>query len=690
METAEQESHDDNYYLELSSDPIRFESVSSLTNVFFDDSKQQVFAVRSGGVTGVLVKGPNQNINFRMEDKGPVISIKFSPDMNILAVQHNNFSVEFINYSPITGLDNIEYSQSCKGKNATILGFVWTHGNEILLVTDYGVELFQINPEKRTVRVLKCLSLGVNWFVFCPQSYLVLLSSGTIGNQMQTLHVTPGNLHKLTKFEVEAGATKQGKLAVYERDVALAVVYGMPCIILLRHQAGTNRSTGTASVHVYTVHKMTTIKRSHILKLDVSGKFAINVVDNLIIVHHQTTKTSMIFDIMLPGVSDGTVMHHTSVAPAKSIKPYSLKVPGKTLSNQTYEPCQLYSPNWVVFQPNIIIDAKLGCLWYIELKLDVLIELITDKVLLVEFLMQRTNAKHILIQVLQNFMMQLPVILMNMPVIFDKLNSVYRNYLESEIQNQIGTPVQNNAKSVSTAAENYKYKLELNQSDMYSHILSKFSENTIEPKMIVWVLLEYIRSLAEHGIPVQHYLHELVITTLVQRKAYYQLHQLLQYHVVADSKPLACLLLSLENLYPAAHQLALDMLKRLGNAHEEIIEVLLSKGHILPALRYVRSVGMVEQVSDRKFLEAAKATGDATLFYSVFKFFKQRSLCNATAFTKGERYQPYIQHYKHLFEGMDNSSNSDTNSNDTTVSSVLRAINSQFDSIVTWNNTEHI
>lgn len=178
-------------------------------------------------------------------------------------------------------------------------------------------------------------------------------------------------------------------------------------------------------------------------------------------------------------------------------------------------------------------------------------------------------------------------------------------------QLQMGTPLQNNVKNITTVAENFKYKLLLDQSDMYSHILSKFPEDTIEPKMIIWVLLEYIRymrivitcnnfiesslfhlnncwfcrSLAEHGIPVQHYLHELVITTLVHRKAYYQLHQLLQYHVVADSKPLACLLLSLENLYPAAHQLALDMLKRLGNAHEEIIEVLLSKGHILAALR---------------------------------------------------------------------------------------------------------
>lgn len=670
MDIDEQGKNDD-YYLELCADPIRFESVSCLTNVFFDDSKQQVFAVRSGGVTGVLVKGPDQNINFRMEDKGPVISIKFSPDMNVLAIQRTSASVEFVNYSPVSGLDHVEYSQSCKGKNATILGFVWTHGTEILIVTDHGVELFHVNPEKRNIKALKCLSLGINWFVFCPKSHLVVLSSGTVGNQIQALHVTPGNLHKLTKFEIEHSTTKPGKLAVSERDVALAMLYGTPCIILLRHQPGANRSMGTAFVYVYTVHKMMTIKKSHMLKLDVSGRFAINVVDNLIIVHHQASKTSMIFDIMLSGVSDGTVMHHTSAATAKPIKPYNLKVPGATLSDQMYQPCQLYSPNWVVFQPNIIIDVKLGCLWYIELRLEALVKMITDKVVLIEFLMQRANAKQILIQVLQSFMTQLPVSLMEMPAIFDKLNSVYRNYLESEIQNQMGTPLQSNVKNVTTVAENFKYRLLLDQSDMYSHIFSKFLEDTIEPKMIIWVLLEYIRSLAEHGIPVQYYLHELVITTLVQRKAYYQLHQLLQYHVLADSKSLACLLLSLENLYPAAYQLALDMLKRLGNAHGEIIEVLLSTGHILAALRYVRSVGMVDHVSARKFLEAAKASEDATLFHSVFKFFEKRNLRlhNTTAFTRSEQCQPYVQHFKYLFQGTDNECNSDTNSNVTTISS---------------------
>lgn len=35
--------HDDEYYLQLTNNPIRFEAVSQLTNVFFDDSNRQVF-----------------------------------------------------------------------------------------------------------------------------------------------------------------------------------------------------------------------------------------------------------------------------------------------------------------------------------------------------------------------------------------------------------------------------------------------------------------------------------------------------------------------------------------------------------------------------------------------------------------------------------------------------------------------
>ena len=43
----------------------------------------------------MIVKGPTDQMttNFRMEDKGPVISIKFSPDQQVLAIQRTKTSV---------------------------------------------------------------------------------------------------------------------------------------------------------------------------------------------------------------------------------------------------------------------------------------------------------------------------------------------------------------------------------------------------------------------------------------------------------------------------------------------------------------------------------------------------------------------------------------------------------------------
>lgn len=41
-------------------------------------------------------------------------------------------------------LDDTEYSQGSRNKNAAIIGFVWSQADEILIVTDKGVELFQV------------------------------------------------------------------------------------------------------------------------------------------------------------------------------------------------------------------------------------------------------------------------------------------------------------------------------------------------------------------------------------------------------------------------------------------------------------------------------------------------------------------------------------------------------------------
>lgn len=69
-----------------------------------------------------------------------------------------------------------------------------------------------------------------------------------------------------------------------ERDVTLATLYGTPAVLILRHQTGNQ----TAEVHIHTLSGpgMSPVK-THVLRIGASGRFAINVVDNLVIVHHQ-------------------------------------------------------------------------------------------------------------------------------------------------------------------------------------------------------------------------------------------------------------------------------------------------------------------------------------------------------------------------------------------------------------------
>ena len=52
---------------------------------------------------------------------------------------------------------------------------------------------------------------------------------------------------------------------------------------------------------------------------------------------------------------------------------------------------------------------------------------------------------------------------------------------------------------------------------------------------ILFFLTEYLRSLSERQIPAQHFLYEILINLLVRSCQWYQLHQLLQYHIIGKN-----------------------------------------------------------------------------------------------------------------------------------------------------------
>uniref|UniRef100_A0A8C2KVC7 Regulator of MON1-CCZ1 n=1 Tax=Cyprinus carpio TaxID=7962 RepID=A0A8C2KVC7_CYPCA len=610
----------DEFYLELSENPVQFENASSVNNVFFDEANKQVFAVRSGGATGVVVKGPDDksSVAFRMDDKGEVKCIKFSLGNKILAVQRTTKSVDFINFIP-------DY----------ILGFCWTSWNEVVFVTDQGIEFYQVLPDKRTLKLLKSQSINVNWYMYCPETAVLLLSTTVQGNVLQPFAFKSATMSKMSKFEIELPAVpKPAKLSLSEQAT---VNYDQLYVMYLKHHSRATNSPG-AEVVLYHLPREGTCRKTHVLKLNTTGKFALNVVDNLVVVHHQSSQSSLIYDIKLREL-DGALNVHQPVLPAQSINPYKIHLTGPAAApSQAPVPCELLFSNRISSS--------------VPVKLQPTLKLLRDKGKLMDFLLRRRDCKMVILSVCSQMLTEgdkgnLSVV----ATVFDKLNQVYKEYLDAE---QAYTAAMESGPSRSSTSYKRPVRTQavIDQSDMYTHVLSDFTEKKgVKHKFIIAVLMEYIRSLNQFQIPVQHYLYELVIKTLVQHNLFYMLHQFLQYHVLSDSKPLACLLLSLESTYPPAHQLSLDMLKRLSTANDEIVEVLLSKQQVLGALRFIRSVGAHDNISARKFLDAARQTNDTMLFYTIFRFFEQRNmrLRGNPGFNQGEHCEEHVAYFKQVF-----------------------------------------
>lgn len=657
---AKSSAENDNLYLYLGENPIRFEplSGSSAVSVFFDQTNRQVFTVRSNGAGGVTVKGPDSkvSINFRLENRGDIISMRFSSDMKVLAIQRSHCALDFVNF--IHGIDSLEYSQTCKGKGTKILGSCWTGLYEIVFITDRGIEQYQVLPDKKTVKLLKTVSLPVSWFVWSFESSVLLLSSGTVGNTLHPFSFKLGVITKLPKFDIELPSLpgqQHEQKALDQRDVATGVVYGQLYIFqfVQNQRRGSSRGTVGIDIVLFRISKDGLATKTDVLKLNVTGRCSLSILDNLIIIHHHQSKRSFFFDIRLVGDSIAGIVHHRPFLDPMPVRPFHLDLPVVPTSGAAEGQelvCELYSQSCVIFPPDVILDAKLGCFWYLHLQLEPLASLVSDKCRLIDLLLLRHDSRSVILSLCSSILSSpQPANIVVAASIFNKLNRVYHSHIEAQMSDVVI-----NAETLLSDPENMiaQKSLIVDQSDMYTHIFSKFAQsNDVPYKFAIAVVVEYIRSLSMHHIAVQHYLYELLINILVEHSCFYQLHQFLQYHVLSDSQHLACSLMSLESLYPPAYQLALDMLKRLSTASDSIVEILLSKKQLLTAVRFIQSVGLVDQVSARKFLEAAQATDCSMTFFAVFRFFEQRNLRlrGSSKFIAGEHCEEYVQHFQSLF-----------------------------------------
>lgn len=586
---VEAESGEEVELLTLSYPPITFEPISSLTNVFFDRDNQQIFCVRSNGVGGVIVKGPRNelNLSFRMEDKGSVATIRFSPSLNILAIRRRDKqAIEFLNFKngqPVFP----EYSQPFKAKNTKFQECFWLDANEILLVSEQGFEHYQIFADKRALKLIKNFSMALNWLIWSREAQVFIVSTGSYGTILNPFVYNKGAFIKLPKFEVDlpmnsirfgsiaAGSspstTSSNRFFLNESDVFVGRIYNEFYVMVIRQVlseraslaskrasvAASTPSTRTSSLNGYSeiaMYKLLTdnpAKKTNILKIDLASRFTLSIIDELVIVHDRASYSSMIFDIKMPGEFDGYVTCNYPVIKKASIQRFSQQEATGALASTDDQPsADVYSMNWIMFLPNIIIDAKLGLFWYIELNLlnsntldlRVFREIKDDYLKLIEFLLNRRNTKRHVIKACQ-IAIQEKVSLKIIGQIFNKINELYKLYLLLVANlNTNQSSMEVSGASVAVASVSLEASVGVNnpqlkdlaivdQLDMHNEVLYSLVEDApedVDSKYTIAILVEYFRSLNEQRIPVEHVLYKLLVDALIKSNRQQQLHQYLQ------------------------------------------------------------------------------------------------------------------------------------------------------------------
>ncbi|CAH8661670.1 unnamed protein product [Schistosoma rodhaini] len=604
---------------------------------------------------GVNVKSVVNDLvlNFRIDDQGEVLSIKFSENNKILGIQRTHRSVDFLNFQANCP-GGLQYSQECKNKSALLLGFVWCSNYEVLFVTNEQLELYQALPEKNTLRLNSCLPLNTCWFLWNPETHICITSDPEKKLHMFQLK-TPGTITKGPKFLSPTSVGANGDTtSIEQKHCFLTLLYDDLYFCTIRYVKLYNEQNLTRTISFYTLKIEDPIALAHLVLLDYQGPVSFSVLDNLFMVHYQSRKVTSVFDIAVNGTVHN-VIHHTPILRDISIAPFNLFskiIPSLSANLDAQIPIDLYSANWIIHLCGVVIDNSLGCSWLLCVNNMVFPKIVANHNLVVDFLLHRSSGKSVLLEYCSKLVVdgiEEVTANVNKPVNYkfdgyglnqrlDQFAFVFKricevSYCGTNVTSKLLADSDRKAPSASAPschcstvktiskglhAGSLTFYI-ISQSEIYSHLFLKNQgvERLEVRKLFRSILIEYIRIFSEHDICVD-----------------------------------ALQLLSLESIYPAAGQLGIDMLKRLNTCNSELFDALLIKGRPLEALRFARlhrSENIIDMENVRNYLDAIQEIEDYMELYCNHHFLKENSMCMESYWNSDECRKYCTEHFSDLF-----------------------------------------
>ncbi|KAL0359398.1 UNVERIFIED_CONTAM: Regulator of MON1-CCZ1 complex [Sesamum angustifolium] len=257
--------------------------------LFYDDGNKLILSLTSNQVFSwkTAPYNPYAAPSSDPISEGPVLSIRYSLDLKLLAIQRSSHEIQIWNKE--TG---DTFSQKCRPESESILGFFWTDCPtcDIVFVKTSGLELFSCNAGSRSLHLVETKKLNISWFIYTHESRLVLLASGMQCKSFTGYQLSSAGIVRLPRFEmVMAKSEANDKPILAAEDIHIITVWQDYCLQFDRV---------AMLLHSYRFYRDAVVPQGSLPIY--SNRIAVSVVDKFLLVHQVEAKIHKHLFLPLP------------------------------------------------------------------------------------------------------------------------------------------------------------------------------------------------------------------------------------------------------------------------------------------------------------------------------------------------------------------------------------------------------
>ncbi|XP_022934291.1 uncharacterized protein LOC111441498 isoform X1 [Cucurbita moschata] len=360
--------------------PLRC-SVPGPGGLFFDDGNKLLICPTVDQIFSWKTVPFNPAVTYTADAvmEGPILSIRYSLDLKIIAIQRSSHEIQFLIRE--TGETFI---QSCRPESESILGFFWTDCPlcNIVFVKTSGLDLFAYKSDSKSLHLVESKKLNVSWYAYTHESRLVLMASGMQCKTFHGFQLSAAGIVRLPKFEMamaKSDANSKPVLAV--EDIFIITVYGrIYCLQVDRI---------SMLLHTYRFYRDAVVQQGSLPIY--SSWIAVSAVDNVLLVHQVDAKVVILYDIF----SDSRAPISAPLPlllrgfPRPNIDVRSSKQDNASLEADQPDEAIVYGDGWKFLVPDLICDHVNKLVWKIHIDLEAIASSSSEVSSLLEFLQRR-------------------------------------------------------------------------------------------------------------------------------------------------------------------------------------------------------------------------------------------------------------------------------------------------------------